>query len=72
MVGAFGRRSARHQVKWEWTRGHDGNLIQEAVDKAARRIAAAGHVDEEILRAAIDRVGTTDALAPESADEETV
>jgi ribonuclease HI len=64
--------AARHQVKWEWTRGHDGNLVQEATDKAARRIAAAGHVDEEILRAAIDRVGTTDALVPESEDEETV
>jgi ribonuclease HI len=52
--------AARHEVKWEWTRGHDGNLIQEAADKAARRIAAMGSVDDEILRAAIDKVGTTD------------
>jgi ribonuclease HI len=61
----------RHQVKWEWTRGHDGNLVQEAADKAARRIAAAGRVDEEILRAAIDKVGTKDALAIASEGEET-
>jgi ribonuclease HI len=52
----------RHEVKWEWIRGHDGNLVQEAVDKAARGIAASGHVDNEILRAAIDKVGTTGAL----------
>lgn len=52
--------AARHEVKWEWTRGHDGNLVQEAADKAARRIAASGRVDEEILRAAIDRIGTAD------------
>src|SRR5882762_10535620 len=56
------KAATRHQVKWEWTRGHDGNLVQEAADKAARRIAALGHVDEEILRAAIDKVGTTGAV----------
>lgn len=53
--------AARHEVKWEWTRGHDGNLVQEAADKAARRIAAVGRVDEEILRAAIDRIGSADS-----------
>jgi ribonuclease HI len=57
------KAAARHEVKWEWTRGHDGHLVQEAADKAARRIAASGRVDEKILRAAIDKVGTTDALA---------
>jgi ribonuclease HI len=57
------KAAGRHEVKWEWTRGHDGNLVQEAADKAARRIAASGRVDEEILRAAIDKIGTVDALA---------
>lgn len=56
------KATARHEVKWEWVRGHNGNLVQEAVDKAARKIAAAGRVDEEILRAAVDKVGTTDDL----------
>ncbi|HEY6232567.1 MAG TPA: RNase H family protein [Pyrinomonadaceae bacterium] len=49
--------AARHEVRWEWTRGHDGNLVQEAADKAARKIAASGRVDEDILQAAIDKVG---------------
>lgn len=53
----------RHEVKWEWLRGHDGHLVQEAADKAARRIAASGHVDEETLRAAIDKVGAIVDLA---------
>ncbi|MEP6569176.1 MAG: RNase H family protein [Acidobacteriota bacterium] len=57
--------ATRHKVKWQWIRGHDGDLVQEAVDKAARTIAAVGRVDEEILRAAIARVGTTGALAEE-------
>ena len=55
--------AARHQVKWEWTRGHDGNLVQEAADKAARKIAATGSVDEDILRAAIDKVGDAGAVS---------
>jgi hypothetical protein len=35
-------------------------LLQETVDTAARRIAAAGLVDESILRDAVDNVGTAD------------
>ena len=52
------RAAGPHKVRWEWTRGHDGHLLQETVDKAARNIAAAGHVDETILRDAVDKVGT--------------
>jgi ribonuclease HI len=58
------KAATRHKVKWEWLRGHNGDLVQEAVDKAARRIAAAGHVDEEILRAAIDKVGSEGSEGP--------
>ena len=54
------RATAAHKVHWEWTRGHAGHLLQEAADNAARRIAAAGHVDESILRDAEDTVGTVE------------
>lgn len=54
------RAAGKHTVNWEWTRGHAGDLLQEAVDKAARRIAAAGRVDELILRDAVDSVGTVE------------
>ena len=57
------RAAAPHRITWEWTRGHSGHLVQEAADKAARKIAALGRVDEEILQTAIDKVGTTGALA---------
>lgn len=53
--------ASRHKINWEWTRGHVGHLLQEAADRAARRIAAAGRVDEEILRDAVDTVGTAGA-----------
>ncbi len=39
----------RHRVTWQWIKGHAGHVAQEAVDKAARRIAAAGHADEAAL-----------------------
>lgn len=54
------RAAAAHEIRWEWTRGHAGHLLQEAADTAARRIAAAGNVDESILRDAVDTVGVTD------------
>jgi len=52
------RAAAAHKIRWEWTRGHAGHLLQEAADNAARRIAAAGQVDESILRDAVDKIGT--------------
>jgi ribonuclease HI len=55
------KASARHEVNWQWTRGHDGHLIQETADDSARRIASAGVVDEVILREAVDRLGTVEA-----------
>jgi ribonuclease HI len=70
MSGRFRRKSnqqwwarldsaaARHNVSWEWAKGHAGHVIQEAADRAARRIAALGRVDESVLRDAVDRVGT--------------
>lgn len=51
------RAAKAHKVRWEWTRGHAGHILQEAADNAARRIAAAGSVEESILRDAVDRVG---------------
>lgn len=55
------RAAATHKVSWEWTRGHAGHLLQEAADSAARRIAAAGHVDKEILKEAVNTVGAVEA-----------
>ena len=52
------RAAGTHQVTWEWIKGHAGELAQEAVDKAARRIAALGRTDDDILREAVDMVGS--------------
>jgi len=54
------KAAAAHKIRWEWTRGHAGHLLQEAADSAARRIAATGHAEESILRDAVDKVGTVE------------
>ncbi len=59
--GRLDKAASRHEVKWEWTEGHAGHVVQEAADFAARSIATSGRVDEEVLREAIDRVGTIEA-----------
>ncbi len=56
------KAASRHQVKWEWAEGHAGHVVQEAADRTARRIAKLGRVDEEVLRDAIDRIGTAETV----------
>ena len=58
ILSGLDKAASRHQIKWEWSEGHTGHVIQEAADKAARRIAKLGHAEESILRDAVDSVGT--------------
>jgi ribonuclease HI len=51
------REASRHQIKWEWVKGHAGHEIQEVADSMARRIAELGRVDETILDEAAAEIG---------------
>ena len=55
------RAADSHQISWEWLKGHAGHVAQEAVDKAARSIAALGGVDENVLREAATVVANASA-----------
>lgn len=55
--------SDRHQVTWVWERGHAGHIVQEAADKAARKIATLERVDDEVLRNAVESVGEIELSA---------
>lgn len=46
-----------HKIEWQWIRGHAGHQIQEIADQIARRIAADGHVDTEMLEDAVLEIG---------------
>jgi ribonuclease HI len=52
--------AGRHQIDWHWSQGHVGHVIQEAADRAARKIAALGKVEPAVLQDAVDRVGVTE------------
>lgn len=54
------RASEKHQIKWEWVKGHSGHEIQEIVDKTARTIAAAGRVDNDLLEDAVVNIGVVE------------
>ncbi len=54
------KAAGRHQVNWQWTKGHAGHPLQETADATARQIAAAQRVEEYMLRDAVDRIGTTE------------
>lgn len=45
-----------HRISWEWMKGHAGDLVQETVDKTARKIATLGKVDEKLLLEAVESI----------------
>lgn len=47
----------RHQITWEWVRGHNGHQIQEVADDLARKFAALGHIDKTMLEDAVADIG---------------
>lgn len=49
----------RHQVSWEWVRGHAGHPFNERCDKLAKRAA-----EEGIKSAAVVLAGEEDGIAP--------
>src|SRR2546423_13313139 len=60
--------ASRHQIEWHWAQGHAGHVIQEAADRAARKIAALGHVEPAVLQDAVDRIGVIEPGEEDEAD----
>jgi ribonuclease HI len=51
------KAAARHQITWQWVKGHDGHEIQEVADEMARTIASQGRVDQDMLDDAVVDIG---------------
>ncbi|CAN5204850.1 ribonuclease HI [soil metagenome] len=51
------KSAKKHEIKWEWVKGHAGHKVQEVADKMARTMAELGRVDEEILDEAVAEIG---------------
>jgi len=51
------KAASKHEITWEWTKGHAGHEIQEIADKAARQIAGLGRVDKAFLEEVVLNIG---------------
>ncbi|MEP7147554.1 MAG: RNase H family protein [Acidobacteriota bacterium] len=54
------KAASKHEVEWQWIKGHAGHEVQEVADKAARNIAAAGKVDTAMLDELVAELGVTE------------
>lgn len=50
--------AGRHDIKWQWIKGHAGHEVQEVADKMARMIAETGFVDPAALDEAASQIAT--------------
>ncbi|MGB7209182.1 MAG: RNase H family protein [Pyrinomonadaceae bacterium] len=51
------RAAAKHEVEWQWVKGHSGHEIQEIADTLARKTAELGRVDLDMLDEAVLALG---------------
>jgi ribonuclease HI len=51
------KAAAKHQIKWEWVKGHAGHEVQEVVDKLARKTAELGRIDDRIFDELVAEIG---------------
>ena len=47
----------KHQIAWEWVKGHSGHEVQEVADTLARTFAELGRVDKVILEEKVADLG---------------
>lgn len=72
MTGAFRKKAnlewwakldkaaQKHDVTWEWVKGHNGHSVQEVADKMARKMAELGRVDDALLDEAVAELGVNE------------
>jgi ribonuclease HI len=51
------KAAAKHQIKWEWVKGHAGHDVQEIVDALARKTAELGRIDEAMFDEMVAEIG---------------
>jgi len=49
--------AGKHQISWQWVKGHSGHIVQEVADSMARKAAELGYVDQTILDEAVVEIG---------------
>lgn len=54
------KAAKKHDISWEWVKGHNGHVVQEVADSMARKAAEMGRVDEALLDEAVAAIGVTE------------
>ena len=54
------KAASKHEIDWQWIKGHAGHEIQEVADKAARKITSAGVVDTAMLDELVAELGVVE------------
>src|SRR3982750_2352919 len=54
------KAASKHEIEWQWIKGHAGHEVQEVADKMARTIAEAGTVDLQLLEDAAADIGISE------------
>jgi ribonuclease HI len=52
--------SAKHEVTWNWIKGHSGHPVQEVADDLARKTAELGYIDQILFDEAVTDIGVTE------------
>ena len=51
------KAAAKHTIKWEWVKGHNGHEVQEVVDTLARKTAELGRIDAQMFEELVAELG---------------
>ena len=51
------KAASKHQIEWQWVKGHSGHEVQEVADTLARKTAELGRVNLEMMDDAAAALG---------------
>lgn len=51
------KAAAKHEIEWQWVKGHAGHDVQEIVDTLARKTAELGRVDAALFEELVAEIG---------------
>ncbi len=51
------KAAKKHDITWEWVKGHNGHTVQEVVDTLARKTAELGKIDEIMFDELVAEIG---------------
>jgi len=54
------KAAAKHDIEWEWVKGHSGHIVQEVADDIARKTAELRRVDKDFMDEAVLEIGVTE------------